>query len=64
MTHRAIELVGLDQTLEISKATAVRTNKNMIHLDQLVDGTWRIIWNGNMIPDFTKLEQLRIIREE
>ena len=64
MTRRAIELVGLDQTLEISKATAVRTNKNMIHLDQLDDGTWRIIWNGNMIPDFTKLEQLRIIREE
>lgn len=64
MTRRAIELQGLNQTLELSKATAVRTTMNMIHFDQLPDGTWRVIWNANMIPDFTKLEALKIIRED
>lgn len=62
--HRAIKLEGLDQTLELSKATAVKTDKNMIHLDQLPDGTWRLIYNGNMIPDFSKLVALTIIRED
>jgi len=64
MTRRAIELEGLHQTLELSKATAVRTNKNMIHLDQLDDGTWRLIWNANMIPNFTNLTALKIIRDD
>lgn len=64
MIRRAIELQGLNQTLELSKATAVKTTMNMIHFDQLTDGTWRIIWNANLIPDFTKLEALKIIRED
>lgn len=61
---RAIKLEGLDQELVLSKATAVKTDKNMIHLDQLENGTWRLIYNGNMIPDFTKLISLTIVREE
>lgn len=62
--RRAISLDGLDQILELSKATAVKTDKQMIHLDQLPNGTWRLIYNGNMIPDFTKLTALTIIRED
>ncbi len=61
---RAISLIGLDQVLELSKATAVKTDKNMIHLDQLPDGTWRLIYNENMIPDFSKLISMTIVREE
>jgi len=61
---RSIKINGTDLVLELSKATAIKTDKNMIHLDQLVDGTWRLIYNGNMIPDFTKVESLQIIREE
>jgi hypothetical protein len=59
---RTIKLVGLDQELILSKATAIKTDKMMIHLDQLPDGSWRLIYNGNMIPDFTKLESLQIVR--
>lgn len=62
--RRAIELVGLDRVLEISKATSVTTKNNMIHLDELPDGTWRLIYNGKMIPDFSKLSELKIIRED
>lgn len=59
---RSIKLVGLDKELILSKATAIKTDKMMIHLDQLDDGSWRLIYNGNMIPDFTKLESLQIVR--
>jgi len=64
MTRRAIEIEGTDIVLELSKATAVRTDKQMIHLDQLNDGTWRLIYNGNLIPDFIKVKALKIIRED
>jgi len=64
MTTRKIRIEGLDIDLELSKATSVKTDKNMIHLDQLPDGTWRLIYNGNMIPDFTKVQSFKIIRED
>lgn len=64
MTRRAFVLEGTGQVLEISKATAVKTAKNMIYLDELNDGTWRLIWNGNMIPDFTKVKSIKIVRED
>lgn len=63
MTRRAIHLKGIDQTLELSKVTAVKTKQRMIHLDELPDGTWRLIYNGDHIPDFSKIEVLEIIRE-
>lgn len=63
-SRRAIQLQGTDITLELSKVTAVRTSQRMIHLDELPDGTWRLIYNGDHIPDFTKIEALKIIREE
>lgn len=61
--RRAIELSGTGITLELSKVTAIHTDKNMIHLDQLPDGTWRLIYSGKMIEDFTKIQALTIIRE-
>ena len=64
MTRRAIELTGTDIVLELSKATSVKTDTNMIHLDQLPDGTWRLIYNKNLIPDFSLIQALTIIREE
>lgn len=61
---RSINLEGLGVELVLSKATAIKTDKNMIHLDQLPDGTWRLIYNGNMIPDFSKLISMTIVRED
>lgn len=62
--RRAVEIEGIDQIMELSKVTAVRTDKNMIHFDQLPDGTWRLIYNANMIPDYTKIESFKMIRED
>ena len=61
---RSIYIEGLDEELVLSKATAVRTDKQMIHLDQLEDGTWRLIFNSNLIPDFSKVKSFKIIRED
>lgn len=61
--RRAIKLKGSEEILELSKVTAVRTDKQMIHLDQLPDGTWRMIYNANLIPDITKIEAFEIVRE-
>jgi hypothetical protein len=63
-SFRAILIEGTDEVLVLSKATAVKTKQNMIHIDQLPDGTWRLIYNGNMIPDFSKVLSLKIIRED
>ncbi len=49
--RRAIKIEELDIELELSKVTTVRTNHNMIHLYQ-------------MIPDFSKVESFKIIRED
>lgn len=64
MTRRAIELQGTDTVLELSKVTAVKTSQRMIHLDELPDGTWRLIYNGDHIPDWSKVECLKMIRED
>lgn len=64
MTRRAIKIKGTDQVLELSKVTAVRTDKHMMHFDQLSDGTWRLIYNSKMIPDFAEVEGFEIIRED
>mgnify|MGYP001825633137 CR=1 FL=1 len=68
MTRRAIVIrtpnEETNQVLELSKATAIKTDKNMIHLDQLPDGTWRLIYNSKMIPDFAEVEAFEIIRED
>ena len=64
MTRRAIEIEGTDMVLELSKVVSVKTDKEMMHLDKLSDGTWRLIYNGKMIPDFSKVKGLKIIRED
>ena len=61
---RAIEIEGLGIELDLSKVTAVRTDKQMIHLDQLPDGTWRMIFNSNLIEDVSKVKGFKIIRED
>jgi hypothetical protein len=64
MTQRNIEITGTGVVMELSKATSINTPKNMIHFDQLDDGTWRLTYNRNMIPDFTKVEAFTILRKD
>jgi hypothetical protein len=57
--RRAIELEGAGATLELSKVTTVSVKARMIHLDELPDGTWRLTYNRNMLPDFEPVSALK-----
>lgn len=55
---------GSNRKLELSKAVSIKTEKEMIHFDKLKDGTWRLTYNGNVIPLISNLRSLDMIREE
>lgn len=66
-TRRFIEIKDEDgnilNTLELSRVTSVRTQKEMIHLDKLNDDTWRLIYNEETINDISNVFSLDIKRE-
>ena len=63
--RRAIRLEGTGLSdLELSKATKIKGDGlGRIYLEELPDGTWRLTYTESTIPDITKLEAMRIIRE-
>ena len=61
---RSIELKGLNETLELSKVSEVKTSKKeFIYLDKLDDGTWRLCYTKSTIEDIKQLMSMEIIRE-
>lgn len=60
---RYILIDGLDIKLELSKVVSIKTDMKSIHLDQLKDGSWRLIYNGKLIHDIRKVNGFKIIRE-
>jgi hypothetical protein len=68
-TRRAIEIIHNDDTpnieLELDKATKVSaSDKEFIYLEQMPDGKWQLTYTGNTIPDFSKVDGFRVIRED
>jgi len=61
---RSIILEGLGTELELSKVTAVDIDKQVIYLEQMKDGKWRLTYTKSLIPDITQLEGLRLKRED
>jgi hypothetical protein len=49
--------------LVLSTTTPIKTFNEMLYLDKLGDGTWRLIYSESLVPDITKLKCLRIVRE-
>ncbi len=65
MAKRFIKINGTNLKLPVSKLTSIKSDQMMsIHFDKLKDGTWRIIYNERLIPDFSKIKSFEIIREE
>lgn len=66
LMRRAIEIKFNDDSskfLELSKATTLRSDLGMIHIDKLKDGTWRLMYSEDIIKDFSKIDFFKIIRE-
>jgi hypothetical protein len=55
---------GTFKDLNITKATSVKTNNEMIYFDKLKDDSWRLIWNESLISDFSKVTNFEIVRED
>jgi len=53
-----------DIDLVLSKVTALRRGvpRKVIELEELKDGTWRLIYSEDVIDDISKLLSLEIIR--
>ena len=64
-TKRHLRFNGADiPDIEISKVSVIKKGKNMFYLDQLDDGTYRLVYSLDMIPDLTKVNNIEIIRED
>jgi hypothetical protein len=60
---QVIQMGGGGEQLKLSKVTAIGIKgKQMLHLDQLDDGTWRLIYSKEIIPDIQKVLGFNIKR--
>lgn len=55
---------GSIKELELSRATLVKTEDQFMRLDQLKDGTWRLIWSEGLIKDFSQVERFDVLRKD
>lgn len=55
---------GTFKDLKLSRAVSVKTQNEMLNLEMLADGTWRLIWNESLIPDFTKVDNFEVVRDD
>ena len=65
--RRAIEIKMIDGTsvtLELSKATSIREDIGMLHIDKLDSGTWRLLFSKDIAEDFKKIESFNMISED
>ena len=62
--RRALYIRGIDETLELSKVTCIKTKgPSMVHLDQLTDGTWRLIYHERIGGNLGNVSGIDVIRE-
>ena len=62
--RRAIRMGADLPDLELTKVTCIKkSRKQFIHLDQLHDGTWRLVYTETTIPDITRIDAFEIVRE-
>jgi hypothetical protein len=60
----SIVIEGLDKDLVLSIVTEVKIEKKMISLEELNDGTWRLIYSTSVIPDISKVVAFRFRRDD
>ena len=69
MTRRAINVKDIDgniiSTIEISKAVAIKSgNIEMICIDKAKDGNFRLTYSECMVPDWSRVAALEMIRDD
>ncbi len=66
VARRSIVLEGLDKDLVLGKVVEIKRCDGLqfIYLEEMKDGKWRLTYTTDTIPDITKLEALRIKRDD
>ena len=54
---------GSTVPLRIAKAVKIKTPKPILHLDQLKDGNYRLVWSEGLIDEFSEIDRFDIVRE-
>lgn len=65
--RRAVEIKFMDGTsrvLELGKATSLKTDLGMIHLERMPDDKWRLLWSEDIVDEFSKIKSFEMIRED
>lgn len=60
---RSILIEGMGKVLELSKVVEIDTQIEMINIEKLKDGTWRLIYSKSVIPNIKEVEGFKIVRE-
>lgn len=55
---------GTYKDLNLTKATSIKSNNEMIYFDKLKDDNWRIIWSEKLIDDFSTVKNFEIVRND
>jgi hypothetical protein len=64
--RRAIEIKfvnGTSKILELSKATSIKADIGILHLDRLDNGTWRLTFSDSICKEFSEIDSFNMIRE-
>lgn len=48
--------------LNITKAVSIKSPKKMFTLEELNDGTYRLLWSESLVKNFSDIKSLEIIR--
>lgn len=54
---------GTGRILDVSMVVSVKVRPQLIHFDELPDGSWRITYNPKLIEEFRDLEQISFERD-
>lgn len=57
---------GSFKDLSITQAVSMKTSKendSRIYLEQLNDGSYRLLWSEDIVPEFKDIKGLEVIRE-
>lgn len=65
--RRAVEIKFMDGTskvLELGRATSLRADMGLIHLERMKDDRWRLLWSEDIVDEFSKIKSFEMIRED
>ena len=55
---------GTSIDIELGKHVQLRTNRPALYIEPLNDGKYRLAYDVDLIPDFSKVTSIDVIRED